>query len=188
MTWFFDPLLPLYYERIVIDPPWGVDLYSKEGARKSALGKYDLMKDADIMALPVGRLASMDCLLYCWATAPQLPLAIDCVKAWASSTSLFWSGERPHRPERSAWVRATASALLARLLSSRPSETQSRQAIPQAIFNGIAREHSRKPVEFYDICDRVMPHARRADVFARESRAGWHSFGNEVTKFDEVVA
>jgi N6-adenosine-specific RNA methylase IME4 len=61
-------------------------------------------------------------------------------------------------------------------------------AIPQTIFDGVAREHSRKPEEFYSLCDRVMPHARRADVFARASRAGWHSFGNQATKFDEVAA
>lgn len=44
------------------------------------------------------------------------------------------------------------------------------------------------PDEFYALCDRVMPHARRADVFAREQRQGWHAFGNEVTKFKPEVA
>ncbi|WP_139812674.1 hypothetical protein [Ensifer aridi] len=33
-----------------------------------------------------------------------------------------------------------------------------------------------------------MPHARRADVFAREQRVGWHASGNEVTKFSPEVA
>jgi N6-adenosine-specific RNA methylase IME4 len=56
------------------------------------------------------------------------------------------------------------------------------------VFDGIAREHSRKPEEFYDICDRVMPHARRADVFARQHRPGWDSFGNELTKFQGEAA
>ncbi len=59
---------------------------------------------------------------------------------------------------------------------------------PPTIFDGIAREHSRKPDEFYDLCDRVMPHARRADVFAREQRPGGHAFGNEITKFNPEVA
>ncbi|AVH41846.1 MT-A70 family methyltransferase [Agrobacterium tumefaciens] len=188
MTWFFDPLLPLHYEMIVIDPPWGFDLYSKEGAKKSALAKYELMKDVDILAMPVGKLASMNCLLYCWATAPQLPLAIDCVKAWGFEykSVLVWKKTTPSGKTRMGTgyrVRTTGEVVVVATLGN-PKQAQ----IPQTIFDGIAREHSRKPDEFYELCDRVMPHARRADVFARESRAGWHSFGNEATKFDEVAA
>ncbi|TAV48419.1 hypothetical protein ELI30_08950 [Rhizobium leguminosarum] len=188
IDWFFDPLLPLYYEHIVIDPPWGFDLYSKEGAKKSALAKYELMNDAQIISLPVGKLASMDCLLCCWATAPQLPLAIECVKAWGFEykSLLVWRKTTPGGKIRMGTgyrVRTTGEVIVVATLGN-PKQT----AIPQTIFDGIAREHSRKPDEFYSLCDRVMPHARRADVFARESRAGWHSFGNEATKFDEVAA
>ncbi|WP_026617214.1 hypothetical protein [Ensifer aridi] len=41
--WFFDPLLPLHYEMIVIDIPWPFDLYSDAGAKKSASAQYDVM-------------------------------------------------------------------------------------------------------------------------------------------------
>ena len=188
MTWFFDPLLPLYYELLVIDPPWGFDLYSKEGAKKSALAKYELMKDSDILSLPVGKLASMDCLLYCWATAPQLPLAVECVKAWGFEykSLLVWrkiTAAGKIRMGTGYRVRTTGEVIVVATLGN-PKQAH----IPQTVFDGIAREHSRKPDEFYALCDRVMPHARRADVFARESRAGWHTFGNEATKFDEVAA
>nr|WP_289851528.1 MT-A70 family methyltransferase [Sinorhizobium meliloti] len=186
--WFFAPLLPLHYELIVIDPPWGFDLYSKEGAKKSALAKYELMKDAEVRTLPVGKLASMDCLLYCWATAPQLPLAIECVKAWGFEykSVLVWRKTTPAGKIRMGTgyrVRTTGEVVVVATLGN-PKQA----AIPQTIFDGIAREHSRKPDEFYALCDRVMPHARRADVFAREQRTGWHAFGNEVTKFNEVAA
>lgn len=187
MNWFFDPLLPIYYELIVIDPPWGFDLYSKAGAKKSALAKYDLMRDDDIKALPVGTLASMDCLLYCWATAPQLPLAIECVKSWGFEykSVLMWRKTTASGKVRMGTgyrVRTTGEVVVVATLGN-PKQA----VIPQTIFDGIAREHSRKPDEFYSLCDLIMPHARRADVFARESRSGWHSFGNEATKFDEVA-
>ncbi|MGO7686248.1 MT-A70 family methyltransferase [Rhizobium ruizarguesonis] len=188
MIWSFDPLLPLFYEMIVIDPPWGFDLYGKQGAKKSALAKYDLMKDDAILALPVSKLASMNCLLYCWATAPQLPLAIECVRAWGFEykSLLMWRKTTAGGKVRMGTgyrVRTTGEVVVVATLGN-PKQA----AIPQTIFDGVAREHSRKPDEFYSLCDRVMPHARRADVFARESRAGWHSFGNEATKFDEEAA
>lgn len=186
--WFFSPLTPLHYELIVIDPPWGFDLYSKEGAKKSALAQYDLMKDADIRSMPVGNLASMNCLLYCWATAPQLPLAIDCVKAWGFEykSCMVWRKTTAAGKVRMGTgyrVRTTGEVVVVATLGN-PKQA----AVPQTIFDGIAREHSRKPDEFYQICDRVMPQARRADVFAREQRPGWHAFGNEVGKFNEVAA
>lgn len=188
MTWFFDPLIPLHYELLVIDPPWGFDLYSKEGAKKSALAKYDLMTDSDILSMPVGSLASMNCLVYCWATAPQLPLAIECVKAWGFEykSLMVWRKTTTNGKIRLGTgyrVRTTGEVVVVATLGN-PKQSH----IPQTVFDGLAREHSRKPDEFYQICDRVMPHARRADVFAREERDGWHSFGNERSKFNEVAA
>lgn len=186
--WFFSPLTPLHYELIVIDPPWGFDLYSKEGAKKSALAQYDVMKDGDIRSMPVGNLASMNCLLYCLATAPQLPLAIECVKAWGFEykSLLVWRKTTPAGKIRMGTgyrVRTTGEVVVVATLGN-PKQAH----IPQTVFDGVAREHSRKPDEFYAICDRVMPNARRADVFARQERDGWHSFGNEITKFNGEAA
>ena len=53
-----------------------------------------------------------------------------------------------------------------------------------SIFDGLAREHSRKPDEFFDLV-----HARtggnRLELFARQTRPGWTTWGNEVEKFDD---
>ena len=182
--WFFAPLLPLYYELIVIDPPWGFDLYSKQGAKKSALAKYELMRDQDILDLPVGRLASMNTLLYCWSTAPQLPLAIQSVTNWGFTykTWILWRKTTPSGKVRvgTGYRARTMGEIVIVATLGNPKQSW----VPPGVFDGIAREHSRKPEEFYDICDRVMPHARRCDVFARQTRDGWHSFGNELSKFD----
>jgi N6-adenosine-specific RNA methylase IME4 len=53
-------------------------------------------------------------------------------------------------------------------------------------FDGIAREHSRKPDEFYDLVLSHTPQAiRRADLFSRQTRPGFEGWGNEHGKFDE---
>lgn len=181
--WFFDPLKPLHYELLAIDPPWGFDLYSEEGAGKSASAHYRTMTDSDVLALPVGRLASMDCLLYLWATAPQLPLAIDCVRAWGFEYKSYMVWRKTTAAGKTRMgpgyrVRTTGELVVVATLGNPRQDS-----VPQTIFDGIAREHSRKPEEFYDLCDRVMPHARRADVFTRQRRPGWDAFGNEADKF-----
>jgi N6-adenosine-specific RNA methylase IME4 len=52
-------------------------------------------------------------------------------------------------------------------------------------FDGVAREHSRKPVAFYEIVAKHTPGADRCDRFSRETRDGFAGWGNEHGKFDE---
>lgn len=184
-AWFFDPLLPVHYEMIVIDPPWDFGLYSEKGNAKSAQKQYACMKNEDILALPVGELAAMDCLLYLWATAPQLPLALECCKRWGFEYKSFmlWRKVTAKGKERMGTgyrVRTTGELVIVATLGN-PKQSH----VPRTVFDGLVREHSRKPEEFYALCDKVMPHARRADVFAREQREGWHAFGDELGKFSE---
>ena len=50
-----------------------------------------------------------------------------------------------------------------------------------------AREHSRKPDEFYRRVERFCD-GPRLDLFARASRPSWDTWGNEATKFDPAPA
>ena len=49
-------------------------------------------------------------------------------------------------------------------------------------FEAPRREHSRKPVEFYDLVKRVSP-GPRIDMFSRESHEGFEQHGVEVNVF-----
>jgi N6-adenosine-specific RNA methylase IME4 len=50
-----------------------------------------------------------------------------------------------------------------------------------------SREHTRKPHEVAAGIERLVP-GPYLELFARETRPGWTSWGNEVTKFDELKA
>lgn len=183
MGWFFDPLRPLHYELIVIDAPWPLVMRSAKGYRKSAENHYSTMDVEAIKTMPVGRLASMDCLLLCWATAPRLPLALAAIETWgfAYKSLLMWRKMTKNGKVRLGTgyrVRSTGELVIVATLGN-PRQSY----VPHTIFDGLARQHSRKPDEFYAMCDRLMPSARRCDLFAREARPGWDAFGNETTRF-----
>lgn len=55
------------------------------------------------------------------------------------------------------------------------------------IVDDLAREHSRKPEKAYAVGERMMPCARRCELFSRASRPGWDTWGLEAGKFDPVV-
>lgn len=182
--WFFDPLPAHHFNFIAIDPPWGFELYSDLGDEKSAAAHYSLMSDWEILNLPVMELAEPNALLYAWAPAPRLDFAIDAVKAWGFTfrSLLMWRKLTVNGKPR--WgpgyrVRTTAEPIIVATIGN-PQQSW----VPPTHLDGVAREHSRKPEEFYAMCERVMPRARRADIFSRETRPGWTSFGDQLNHFE----
>jgi N6-adenosine-specific RNA methylase IME4 len=187
MAWPFDPLRPLSYEVIVADPPWPFDLYSNRGNHKSAAAQYSLMSIEEIAALPVGGLAQRDCLLLMWITAPRLIGCLAVMEAWgfAYKTNIVWRKTTPAGKVRMGtgyWARSMHESVLIGTLG-KPGKFS---AFP-SVFDGVAREHSRKPDEFYALVNKHTSGLRRADLFSRESRLGFDGWGNESTKFDEVA-
>lgn len=181
----FQPLRPRHYQLIVVDPPWSFELFSERGNQKSASRHYRTMSDQEILALPVGRLAAKDCMLLLWATAPQLPLAIQAVETWGFRYKSFMVWRKitaSGRVRMGTGFRVRSSAELV-ILATCGNPKQA--FVPSTIFDGLARQHSRKPETFYDIAERMMPGVSRCDVFARQRRDGWDSFGDQADRFSQ---
>ena len=187
-SWPFAPLQPRSYEMIVADPPWTFKTYSPKGWGKSAQRHYGCMDMTAIRSLPVGDLAAPDAALVLWATSCMLDQAFAVMAGWGFTFKT--SG---------VWVKTTRKGKIAfgtgyRLRNSHepfligvkgnPKNTRGERS---AIMAPV-REHSRKPDEVFAMCERWLPNARRLDLFSRERRIGWDSFGNEADKFDEVAA
>lgn len=182
--WPFAQLRPLSYQTIMVDPPWAFKARSQRGVTsRSAGGQYSTMSLEKIKGLPVGDLAGGDCLLWLWATHPMIREAIEVLDAWGFR--FLTSG---------VWVKRTCGGKLAfgtgyrlRCASEpfmlgamgKPSTTRAQRTV----IEGPLREHSRKPDEAYAAAERLMPRAFRADLFARERRAGWDGWGDELEKF-----
>ena len=188
MTWPFVPLMPMSYEVIVIDPPWRFRTWGEHNQAKSASKHYDLMMTDDIKEMPVGQLAQGDCIMLLWATGAMLPQAFECMKAWGFTykSMMVWRKTTVNGKVRMGtgyWARSMHEQVLIGSIGKPPKFS----AFP-SLFDGIAREHSRKPDEFYSLVEKHTSGLRRADVFSRESRPGWDAFGNEVCKFDQPAA
>src|SRR5215813_1031303 len=70
------------YGAILADPPWPFRTWSARGRDRSVDRHYSEMTIAQIKALPVARLAALDCLLLLWITSPQLPVGLEIIEAW----------------------------------------------------------------------------------------------------------
>lgn len=184
--WPFDSLVPLSYDVIVADPPWDFENYSAAGTKKGADEHYTVMPLREIKALPVGDLGRGDTLLLLWTTGWAIATgqAQDVARAWgfAPISEIVWlkkTASGKNRMGTGYRVRSMHEPILLCKVGN-PSHTP----FPSH-FDGVAREHSRKPQEFYDLVLRCTPAAvRRADLFSRDSRPGFIGWGHEHGKFD----
>lgn len=188
MSWPFGNLPMFGYDVICADPPWHFELRSEKGNEKAASAQYETMPLAEIKALPVGGLASRNCLLLLWTTgwAMATGQAQEVAKAWGFNpvTELVWRKVTRNGKARMGpgyWARTIHEPILLCTTGS-----MKMPAFP-SLFDGVAREHSRKPDQFYDLVKRRTLGMRRADLFSRETRPGFDGWGNERTKFDQPI-
>ena len=67
------------YGIIYADPPWH---YNQKNLSGAAEHHYRTMSIEEICKLKVAEVADQHCVLFLWATFPQLPEALKVIKAW----------------------------------------------------------------------------------------------------------
>ncbi len=179
----FAAIPRLSYDLIMADPPWNYENYSSAGEKKSPKAHYDCMSLDDIKAIPVGHLASRDCILWLWATNPLLREGIAVLEGWGFEfkTAGHWSKKTVNGKQAFGTgyiLRSSGEPFLIGTIGA-PKTTRS----VRSVIEGVAREHSRKPEEGFAAAENLMPDARRIELFSRQARAGWDVFGNEIGKF-----
>jgi N6-adenosine-specific RNA methylase IME4 len=190
---FFDPLPRHTFRTVVIDPPWKFS-----AGTKSRPQHYPRMKIEDIAALPVRELLHPDgARVMLYITAPLLNRIHYLARAWGLrySSSIpwlkLWPSEGGMFVYRDSLARGHGfevvgnAEYIAILKWRKPQSIKGRPF--RACYITPRREHSRKPDELYDDIESRFD-GPFADVFARQPRAGWAGFGNELNRFPQVAA
>jgi len=173
------------FDLIMADPPWRFSHRSPKGATaKAAGGQYETMTLAQIKAMPVPLIAAEDCLLWLWATNPMLPQAFDVMKAWGFTfkTAGHWSKKTVTGKQAFGTGYILRCAGEPFLIGTRGRVKTSRSV--RSLIEGKVREHSRKPDEAFAAAEKLVPNARRIELFSRQEREGWDTWGHEVGKFE----
>ena len=168
------------YSVIYADPPWRYERSKVQGAAEK---HYPTMSIDELCALPVETLAEKDCLLFLWATFPQLPEALRLIKAWGftfKTVAFVWI-KQCRKSEglftgMGYWTRANAEICL---LATRGRPKRAARDVKQVILSHVER-HSQKPEEARRRIEALMGDVPRIELFARASPPGWDVWGNEV--------
>lgn len=170
---------------IYADPPWSFKVYSGKGKSRSADKEYDTQSLDWIKSLPVEQLAADDCALFLWAVMPELPGALDVIKAWGfeyKTVGFTWIKQVSIENRNLAWgmgywTRANAEVCL---LATRGSPQRQAKDVHQVIMSPVG-EHSRKPEEASARIERLLP-GPYLELFARRPMVGWTVWGNKISR------
>lgn len=206
------PTTPGGFRLVYADPAWRFITRSAKGRDRCpdarpirtraeqranhAARHYETMSLDEIKAMPVGDVADpRGCVLLMWAIDPMLPHAFDVAAAWGfdyKTVGFYWIKTRtkPCSTDTLArrypagtgyWTRGNPEQCLLFTrgkIARKPSATNVRKLIISR-----RRRHSQKPDETVERIEQLC-HGPYLDLFARASRPGWSTWGNENTKFD----
>lgn len=173
------------YGAILADPPWSFKTWSDTNQDRATTNHYPVMDLAAIKALPVHELASPNCALFMWAINSMIPQALDVITAWGftfKTVAFTWAKLTPTGGAwhfgLGYWTRQNTEQCL---LATRGKPIRTGRDVAQLIV-APRREHSRKPDEVAKRIERLVV-GPYLEMFARQQRPGWDSWGNETEKF-----
>jgi N6-adenosine-specific RNA methylase IME4 len=171
------------YSVILADPPWDFRAWSKKGEGRSAVQHYPIMTMEALKALPVGEMVADNAALFLWTTWPTIFRDVpELLEAWGFT----------YRTNAFIWIKLTKTNGIFTGMgyytrsNSEPCLLAVRGSMPVAVHNvqqpilSHPGEHSEKPVEVYSRIEQLYPGERYLELFARQKRPGWDTWGNEV--------
>jgi len=161
------------HEVIVIDPPWpyGTE-YNKDSRRVASPYKELSLEELEKFKLP----ASENCVLWLWTTHKFLIPAFNLLKIWEFDYKLTFIWDKI-KLGMGSWLRCQVEFCLLGI-KGKPKWNLTNE---RDILNIPRSKHSEKPVEFYNMIEKLCPtKGEYADIFCRKKRANWKCYGDEV--------
>lgn len=172
------------YDIILADPPWeysGRIKSSNEKGYTHVTDHYPTMTGKEIMAMSdtIKNISKDNCLLLMWTTGPYMQYSIDVMKEWGfdyKTVAFVWEKQRVNM---GAYTMSSCEFVILGKKGKIPQ--RSARNVRQFLSEKRTR-HSKKPEEIMDRIDSIFNGGgiSKIELFARNSRSGWDSWGNEI--------
>ena len=157
------------YKVILADPPWTYTDKCRSGKRGVEY-KYSCLTLPELKRLNVQNISDDDCALFMWSTAPQLPTAMELMKAWGfqyKTVAFTWIKHYP-KSGNLCWgmgnyTRANPEYVLLGV-KGKPNRVS---ASVHSVVPAPRGEHSAKPHEVNKRIVQLLGDVPRAELFAR---------------------
>jgi N6-adenosine-specific RNA methylase IME4 len=141
------------------------------------------MEMHDLCGLPVQDIAADNCVLLMWWVASMPSEALYLVSDWGfelkTMTAFIWNKKtkngKPHFG-MGHWTRAGAECCL---LATKGKPKAGNRSV-RSVVDHVVLRHSQKPIIFADKSIELCGDVPRIELFARDHKTGWDSFGDEL--------
>lgn len=162
------------YDVIYADPPWQYNF--TEAPNRTVEKEYPTMALKEICNIKIP--SAKDCILFLWCTSPKLyPEGNEVIKSWGFTykTSMVWVKDKIGM----GYYARNRHELLLIATKGSPGVPEPSDR-PDSVINAPRKEHSKKPENVYNLIEKMYPERKYLELFARNKRDGWKSWGNEL--------
>ena len=167
---------------LIVDAPW---MFENAAVRSAAAKHYDLLTMYDLRHFPLPLLTD-DAPLFFWRVSAMQEEALRVIRAWGfvPKAELVWV--KMTSDEESAklafgqghYVRNCHEECIIAVRDEKKWKPKVRNQ--RSVFFAPVGRHSEKPEEFYRIVRRMVGAVPMAELFARVTRSGILTVGNEL--------
>lgn len=143
---------------------------------RSIENHYPTMTVEELCALPVNSLALDSAVLFVWTTIPQLRNTMRFIEAWGFNYVSAWCWDKVDHGT-GHWGFNQHEELLIATRGDFPAPIPGAQ--PRSLYSEKKTGHSAKPDWFAEQIERIWPKLPKIELFARNPRPGWASWGNQ---------
>lgn len=161
---------------IYADPPWQYSDKCEDGGvqSKPLSDHYPSMSLYDICHMDLPKIDN-NAVLFIWTTSPLLEDVFTVINCWGFKykASFIWDKIKHNMGH----YNSVRHELL--LICVKGSFTPINKKLFDSVVSVEKTVHSRKPEEFYKIIETLYPNTNKIELFARNKRKDWESWGNE---------
>lgn len=167
------PMLPQgKYFVLYADPPWQ---YQNVGFDESAEQKYSTMPVEKICALPIKELITDKAVLFLWVTNAFINEGLQVCETWGFKYKTNFAWIKSSGPSIGWFTRSRHELLF---IATRGGGVHPEEKF-NSWFESKVKAHSKKPELIYGIIEKMYS-GPYVELFARNTRKGWDSWGNEL--------
>jgi len=160
------------YRVIYADPPWQ---YSNIGFEESAEQKYPTMPVEDICNISVQELITDKAILFLWVTNAFIKEGLQVCSSWGFNYKTNFAWIKNSGPSI-GWFTKSRHELLFIATKGEGMHPKEKHI---SWFEYKTSKHSKKPIQIYEMIE-SMYSGPYIELFARNKREDWKSWGNEL--------
>lgn len=177
------------YDIIYADPPYSYRGLVQKGGGKSeyvsgAHRYYETMSLDNLKALDIRSVCKRNCLIFMWATGPNLDQSLELLKAWGfkyATVGFVWEKQATNP---GAYTMSSVELCLIGKKGDIPKPRGARNV--RQFISELRTSHSTKPDEVRKRIEAMFPSQSKLELFARKKSQGWDVWGNEVVADIEI--